>query len=142
MPDRVPIRVTLKWIQITDNLEFGRDKQGEFVFTARVASDEDEAGTVTRLPKEGAWFISQKPGKNRVALDQVLFEGEVQDRLVVELSGEEQDRITASDSLQQYRREFTGPPSSWTGLHAPGDEGDDDPENMTNWRIGYEIARL
>lgn len=142
MPDRAPIRVTLKWIQITDNLEFGRDKQGEFVFTARVASDEEETGTLTRLPKEGTWFISQKPGKNRLALDEVLFEGEVEDRLVVELSGEEQDRVTASDQLQRYRREFSGPPSSWIGLHAPGDEADDDPENMPNWRIGYEIERL
>lgn len=50
------VRVTLKWVQITDNLELSRDKQGEFVFTARVAAGGNE--TVTRLPGEGAWFIS------------------------------------------------------------------------------------
>lgn len=138
MPNTV--RVTLKWIQITDNLELGRDKQGEFVFTARIEGDGKE--TVTRLPGEGAWFISQKPGKNRVKLDEVLFEGEVEDRLVVELSGKEQDRITGHDTLHPYRREFSGPVSSWVGLHGPGDEGDEDPESMLNWRIGYQIDQV
>lgn len=138
MSNGVPIRVTLKSIQILDNLEVGRDKQGEFVFTARITGDEG-AATETRLPKEGAWFISQKPGKNRVALDEVLFEGEVEGRLVVELDGEEQDRITASDSLQAYRREYTGDPASWMGYHGPGDEGDEDPESMSNWIVSYRI---
>jgi hypothetical protein len=136
-----PLRVTLKWIQITDNLEPGRDKEGEFVFRTRVETD---AGAVveTRLPEEGSWFISQKPGKNRVKLDEVVFEGEAGSRLVVELTGEEQDRLTGSDSLETYRREFTGEPSSWAGLHRPGDEGDADPENLSNWRIGYEIELI
>lgn len=131
------VRVTLKWIQITDNLELGRDKQGEFVFTARVEGGGNE--TVTRLPGEGAWFISHKPGKNRVKLDEVLFEGEVEDRLVVEIEGEEKDRLTKSDALHPYRREFSGPASSWVGMHGPGDEEDEDPESMPNWRIGYRI---
>lgn len=135
----MPIRVTLKWIQIKDNLEFRRERLGEFVFTTRVGTD-DETATVTRLPKQGAWFISSEPGKNKVKMDEVLFEGEAQDRLVVELSGEEKDRFTGSDSLEPYRREFTGPASSWVGLHAPGDESDD-PENLSNWRVGYEIAQ-
>lgn len=140
MPNPVPIRVILKWIQITDNLELGSERQGEFVFTAKVGAD-DETATVTRLPKEGSWFISEKPGKNRVRLNEILFEGEVEDRLVVELSGAEQDRFSEDDSLQFYRREFSGPVSSWIGLHGPGDE-DEDPEHMANWMIGYEIVQL
>ncbi|HUP19501.1 MAG TPA: hypothetical protein VM778_06065 [Gemmatimonadota bacterium] len=136
-----PVRVTLKWIQITDNLEPGRDKEGEFVFRIRVETDGGEI-VETRLPEEGSWFISQKPGKNRVKLDEVVFEGEAGSRLVVELTGEEQDRLTGSDSLETYRREFAGEPSSWVGLHGPGDEGDEDPENLSNWRIGYEIELI
>lgn len=136
----VPIRVTLKLIHITDNLELGDTKQGEFVFTARVESDAGGV-TETRVPAEGVWFISQLPGKNRVRCNQVLFEGPVNERLVVKLSGMEQDRVTASDSLEAYERVFTGPPSSWVGSYTPADgEGDGDPENMTNWKVGYEIA--
>jgi len=140
MSNGVPIRVTLKSIQITDNLEFGRDKQGEFVFMARITGD-DGSGAETRLPGEGSWFISQKPGKNRVKLDEVLFEGDVQGRLVVEVSGEEQDRVTGSDALQTYRREFSGDPATWIGSHGPGDEGDEDLESMTNWLITYRVDR-
>jgi hypothetical protein len=136
----MPIRVVLKSITIKDNLEFRRDTLGEFVFTAKVGTG-GETATVTRLPKEGSWFIAPEPGKNRVKMNEVIFEGEAGDRLVVELTGEEQDRITGSDSLEPYRREFTGPASSWVGLHAPGDESDD-PENMSNWRVGYEIVQL
>lgn len=136
----VPIRVTLKSIQIMNNMELGRDKQGEFVFTTRIAGDDGE-GTETRLPKEGAWFISQKPGRNRVTMDEVIFEGDVEGKLVVEISGQEQDKVTGHDTLGDYRREFSGDPSSWIGRHGPGDEGDEDPESMENWLLTYHIDR-
>jgi len=136
----MPIRVVLKSITIKDNLEFRREKLGEFVFTARVGAG-DATATVTRLPKEGSWFISSEPGKNRVKMNEVIFEGEPGDRLVVELSGEEKDRLTGSDSLELYRREFSGSAASWVGVHAPGDESED-PENLSNWRVGYEIVQI
>ena len=69
----------------------------------------------------------------------VLFEGEVSDHLVVELRGEELDQFSDNDELEFYRREFAGPIDAQLGVHQPGDEGSDDPENMSNWRIGYEI---
>lgn len=134
------IRVTLKLIHITDNLELGDTKQGEFVFTARVESDAGGA-TETRIPADGSWFISQLPGKNRVKCSEVLFEGDANNRLVVTVSGEEQDQLSDSDALQTYRREFTGEPSSWAGTYSPADdEGSNDPEVMANWKIGYEIS--
>ncbi len=136
MPSRVC--VTLKWIQITDNMEPGSEALGEFVFTSRVTGS--EGTSERRLPPEGSWFISEKPGKNRVKLDEVLYLGDVENDLQIELSGEEQDRITGSDSLPAYERSFSGPPSSWVGLHGPGDEGDEDPESLAGWRIGYEIT--
>jgi len=49
------------------------------------------------------------------------------------------DQLTANDHLEDYRREYTGPVSSWVGRHQPTDEGVGDPENMSDWRICYDI---
>ena len=32
--------------------------------------------------------------------------------------------------------------NDYLGVIQPGDEGSDDPENMSNWRIGYEIETV
>ncbi len=132
------IRVILRWIQIKDNLEPFYDDYGEFFFTTRVTTN---GQTVEfRLPEEGHWEITDHPRFNKVdKIDKIMFEGEPGDSLVVELLGEEIDTLSDNDHLDNYRREFTGECAGWIARWAPGDEGSPDPENMSNWRVGYEI---
>jgi len=133
------IRVILRWIQIKDNKEAAWDDEGEFRFRSKVTT----AGQSHELqfPEGDAfWSISDHPRRNKVdKIDKVLFEGEAGESLVVELFGEELDQMTANDHLEDYRREFTGAPSSWVGRHEPTDEGTGDPENLSNWRVCYDI---
>lgn len=133
------VRVILRWIQIKDKLEPFFKDYGEFFFRSRVTVGSEQVEH--RLPEEGHWEITDHPRFSKVdKIDKVIFEGTVggQD-LVVELFGEEIDRFSANDQLDAYRKEFTGDPSTWTGRQAPGDEGSADPENMSNWRICYDI---
>lgn len=132
------IRVTLRWIQIKDNKEAPWDDEGEFRFRSKVTT----AGHTEEMefPEQGYWKISDHPRRNKVdRIDKVLYEGAVGDNLVVELFGTELDDLSPNDYLQDYRREFTGEASSWVGRHQPIDEGSDDPENMTDWRVCYDI---
>lgn len=138
------IRVTLRWLQILDKLEPFFKEKGEFVFWAKVWTD-NHGGKVQeiRMPETGHYPISDHPRWNRLNhLDKVLFEGEVTDHLVVELRGEELDDFSDNDELEFYRREFNGPVQGFVGTHQPGDEGSADPENMSNWRVGYEIETV
>lgn len=136
------LKVTLRYIQILDNLEPWYKERGEFRFSARVTAD----GQVTesQFPKEGYYEISDHPAWNKLNLDRVLFEGAVESQLVVELMGEELDFISANDQLDHYQRTFEGDPASWTGEYGPGEHAVDidpnDPENMTNWRVSYTIG--
>jgi hypothetical protein len=135
------IRVVLLWIQILDKLEPFYKEHGEFFFTARVTTKGETFEA--RLPEDGHWEISDHPRFNKVdKIDKVLFEGEPGDTLEVEFLGEEIDRFKENDHLDDYSRTFEGDASAWVARYAPGDEGSDDPENMTNWRIGYEIQLL
>ena len=132
------VRVTLRWIQIKDKLEPFYKEYGEFFFTTKVTS----GGRVTesRLPEHGHWEITDHPRFNKVdKIDKVLFEGDAGDTLVVELYGEEIDQLSPNDHLDPYRKLFEGPPDGWIGRQAPGDEGAVDAENMSNWRICYDI---
>ena len=132
------IRVTLRWIQIKDNLEPFYKEYGEFFFRTRVTSG--GASAEHRLPEKGHWEISDHPRFNKVdKIDKILFEGEAGDSMVVELLGEEIDQFTPNDHLDPYRREYTGDVEGWVGVIVPSDEGSDDPENMSNWRVCYEI---
>jgi hypothetical protein len=132
------VRVVLRWIQIKDKLEPFFKEYGEFFFRTRVTSG--IRTTELRLPEKGHWEISDHPRFNRVdKIDKILFEGDVGDSMVIELFGEEIDTLSQNDHLDDYRREFTGDCASWIGRIAPGDEGSDDPENMSNWRVGYDI---
>jgi hypothetical protein len=138
------IRVTLRWIQILDNLEPFYKERGEFRFSASITSD-DRPPQITRFPTEGYYEISDHPAWNKLNLDKVLFEGEVENELTVELLGEELDRLSPHDQLDHYKRTFSGPPSSWLGRYGPGafdaDPSSSDPENMSNWRVSYVIER-
>jgi hypothetical protein len=146
MPEQTGrIRVVLRWIQILDKMEPAWKEKGEFRFTARITS-ENEGGIVRemRFPEQGHYDISDHPAWNKVVLNRVLFEGAVQDHLVVDLRGEELDTLTANDQLDHYRREFRGDPTSWIGWYGPGDDtaqevNTADPENMSNWRVCYVI---
>ena len=134
------IRVVLRWIQIKDNKEGAWDDEGEFRFQSNITT----AGSSHKLdiPEQGYWSISDNPRVNKIdKIDKVLFEGEVGDSLVVELTGIELDQLSANDELVPYRREFTGDPSTWIGRHAPTDEGVGDPENLADWRVCYDIER-
>ena len=133
------IQVVLRWIQILDKLEPFYKETGEFVFRSKVES----AGKVEeyRFPEDGYYAISDKPGWNRLEkLNKVLFDGVPTDNMVVELMGEELDKFSANDQLDHYRREFSGNSTDWVGLYEPADEGSTDPENMTTWRICFEIV--
>ncbi len=54
-------------------------------------------------------------------------------------SGVELDKMTANGQLEHYSKSFSGDSSGWLGRHQPTDEGIDDPENMSDWRICYDI---
>ncbi len=137
------IRVTLKWIKILDNLEPFFKETGEFRFRSTVSSESGEGFShETKFPEEGHYSLSDKPGWNYVTLNKVLYEGDAGDHLVVELFGEEMDLLSANDELDHYKREFRGPVDEWSGLHEPADEGSDDPEAMSNWRISYIIEQI
>jgi hypothetical protein len=132
------VRVVLRWIQIKDNKEAAWDDEGEFRFRSKVTTAGESH--VLTFPETGYWSISDHPRRNKVdKIDKVLFEGDAGDTLVVEVFGEELDNLTPNDQLEDYRREFTGPVSSWLGRHQPTDEGTGDPENMSDWRICYDI---
>ena len=132
------IQVILRWIQILDKMEPFFKETGEFVFRSKVES----GGKVEefRFPEEGFYAISDKPGWNRLEkLNKILYDGVPGESMVVELMGEELDQFSANDPLDHYRREFSGAPSGWIGHYEPVDEGSTDPENMTTWRICFDI---
>ncbi|MBI4410726.1 MAG: hypothetical protein HY561_13540 [Gemmatimonadetes bacterium] len=147
-PSADRIRVRLNWIQILDKLEPAFEEHGEFRFTVRLS--DASSGKVlqeTKLPREAEYYaISDRPGWNRLPLDEVVFEGETPDSLKIELTGEELDFLSPNEQLDPYQRVFTGPPASWVGWYGPGDEGGqataDDPENLRNWRVCYSIERV
>ncbi len=135
------IQVVLRWIQILDKMEPFYKETGEFVFKSKVESGGKK--NEFRFPEQGHYSISDKPGWNRLEkLNKVLFEGVPGKELVVELKGEELDQLSANDTLDHYRREFSGPPDAWIGHYEPVDEGSSDPENMSNWRICYDIRKV
>lgn len=136
------IKVTLRWIQILDKLEPFYKERGEFRFFAKVTAD-GTAPVETRFPSEGYYEISDHPAWNKLNLERVIFEGDIENALTVQLNGEEIDFISKNDQLDHYERSFSGTPSEWVGAYGPGDFDvdihPDDPENMTNWRVSYRI---
>ena len=135
------IRVILRWIQIKDNKEAMWYDEGEFRFRSVVTT----AGQSHEIqfPEQGYWSISDHPRRNKVdKIDKVLYEGACGESLVIELFGEELDDFTPNDHLENYRREYSGDASSWIGRHQPTDEGSDDPENMVDWRVCYDIESV
>jgi len=143
-PRGTRIRVLLRWIEILDTLDPAWKEKGEFRFRARVSSRNRGVDERSRFPEQGHYDISDHPAWNKVLINRTLFEGEVDDHLVIELEGEELDLLTPNDHLQRYRRELTGDPASWAGWYGAG-EGPNPlidphaPENMKDWRVCYRI---
>lgn len=136
------IRITLRWIRILDKLEPFFDEEGEFRFHARIFTGADDGPPVEKaFPEQGFYSMSDRPGWNFMELNKVIFEGEVEDHLTVEITGEEIDQLSANDQLDPYRREFHGEPDDWYGVYKPHDERDDDPEQLSNWHLCYVIER-
>ena len=139
-----PVRVTLRYIQILDRKDL--DEYGEFVFEFRVSAPARGLNQVTRIPDSGHMSLSDHAAMNKVTLDRVIFEGQVEDgdTLVIEATGEELDQLSSNDQVTEYRREFTGPVSGWIGEYTPWDEGSDeqrDAEQLGDWRLSYGIER-
>lgn len=141
------IRVVLRWVQILDNMEPFWQEKGEFRFRSKISSD-NFGGVLheTRFPETGTWSISSNPAWNKEKLDRPLFEGEIEDHLVIELFGEEVDRFGKNDQLDHYRREFRGSVDEIVGRYGPGpDTPQDDPtvdlEKMEHWGVCYDIER-
>ena len=138
------IRVTLRYVEILDRKDY--DEHGEFVFRFK-GSAGGRPGAETRIPEKGHLAISDHPSMNRVTLNTVFFEGDVEDgeTLVLEATGEELDKLSANDALNPYRREFTGSVSDWFGDHTPWDQGTDDvsdPEQLGDWRFAFVIEKV
>jgi len=139
------IRVTLRYVEILDSKDL--DEHGEFVFQFKGSVPERDVEQTVRIPESGYMSISDHPSMNKVTMDRVIFEGEVNEgeALVLEGSGEELDKLSANDQLNPFRREFTGSPAEWAGSYSPWDEGsatDTDPEQLGDWRIAYDIELL
>ena len=140
------IRIVLEKIQILDDKDpwfFGR---GEFVLYGWVHFNHNpNRKHRIRIPDKGHLKISDRPGKNIVQLDSVIFEGYVgaNDDMTITILPEEQDLFTCDDKLVRYRRSFNRPPEKWVGCYAPGDEAPaDDAESLADWRLWYRIESL
>lgn len=139
------IRVTLQYIEILDRKDF--DQEGEFVFEFKASVPEQGLEQSTRIPEQGHWSISDHPAMNKVTVNRVIFEGEVEDgdTLALEGHGTELDQISAHDLLTPYRREITGPVSDWLGRYSPWDEGSEhqtDPEQLGDWRLSFVVEEV
>jgi hypothetical protein len=122
------MRVVLQWIEIVHTKEPAWKDRGQFRFSARVTAD--GTSTAMTFPEDGHYEITDQPPWNRVVLHRVLHEGDVANALIIELAGEELDRATKNDPLEDYSRTFSASPRDWIGAYE---------ESMSNWRIGYAI---
>ena len=135
------LRIKLDAIQILDDQDPWIKGAGEFVFLSQTRIDGDIVkGNLIRIPQTGKLDISDKPGRNIVKIDQVVFDGCVHDgeALSFSLCGEEQDTFTPDDPLTRFHRSFAGSPRSWVGRYGPDDEASD-PEDLGEWRVWYRI---
>jgi hypothetical protein len=132
------IRVILRWIQIKDNKEAMWDDEGEFRFRSKITTA-GESHEI-KFPEQGYWSISDHPRRNKVdKIDKRLFGGAAGAAPGVAVFVGELAQVIANDYLADYRREFTGGASNWIGRHQPTDERTEDPENMIDWRVCYDI---
>lgn len=136
------VRITVNYVEILDRKDL--DEHGEFVFEFTTAIPGRAVEQTVRIPEKGYISISDHPSMNKVTLNTVVFEGEVEegDEMVLEGKGTELDILTANDELNPYRRDFSGPIAGWGGRYGPWDEGskhDSDPEQLGDWRLAFTV---
>jgi hypothetical protein len=135
------LRVVLERVQILEDRDPWFKGKGEIRFAARVYTA-NNGGTLrqTRLPETGVFKISDRPGRNMLELNRVLFEGYAADDLRIEIVGTEEDTFDPDDTVGKYTRLFTGSPDRWFGEYGPNG-GPVDPEDMVAWKVWYRIER-
>jgi hypothetical protein len=133
------IRVTLEKIQVTDDREPWFKGKGEFRFLARVVT-QDNGGQehTSRFPSAKHFELSDTPGDNEVVIEEIVFEGFVEDDLFVQIGGTELDTFDPDDVLCTYKRAFTGNPVDWLGRYGPNGTRDSI-ENVGGWNVWYRI---
>jgi hypothetical protein len=136
------LRVVLERIRVRDDLDPFIKGRGEIALTTTVHSP-DNGGKVERhrLPDDGFFRVSDRPGANELELERPIFEGYVARDLRVAIAGGEHDTFDRDDVLGKYTRLFHGDPDEWLGSYGPGDEGPVEPEDMLSWQLWYRIER-
>ena len=133
------VRVVLDKIRITDDREPFFKGKGEFRFSAKVWTPDNE-GILTEhiFPDHGVFRLSDLPGSNEVTFDAVLFEDWAEGTLAIEVGGVELDTFDPDDRLVPFKRVFTGDPAAWHGHYAPTGEAID-PQDLRGWQIWFRI---
>lgn len=136
------VKVILDKIRIQNDHEPWFKGKGEMTFTAMVVPDGDESRKqVMRLPAQGEYKVSDKPGENELQLGITLFDGLVKNRaLSIIISGKESDLFDPDDELKRYHRLFAGDPDAWYGQYSPSDEYLDK-EDVGDWALWYRIVQ-
>ena len=136
------LRVVLEKIQILDDLDTFIKGKGEFFFQCHVYSSNNRGQSAkNRLPEKGIFKVSDKPGKNILPLECVIFEGFVVDDLRIEILGTEKDLFDPNDTLGKYSRIFCKKVTQMYGMYGPNKEEVIDPENLVSWKVWYRIER-
>jgi len=135
------LKVTLGKIQVLDDLDTFIKGKGEFVFQTKVYSSNNGGQKQKhRFPEKGIMKISDKPSKNIVEFNQVIFEGYISDDLRIEIIGTEKDLLDPNDTLGKYSRILCGKVTEMYGEYKP-DKEVVDPENLLSWKVWYKVER-
>lgn len=131
------IRGVLERLQILDDHDPFIKGAGEFRFKARVHTRiNGDVHSETRLPENGRYHVSDKPGRNTVHINLLLFEGFVENDIAMEITGIEMDTFDPDNKLRPCRRVFTGLLAEWLGSIGPGADPIE-PEDLGDWRLRY-----
>lgn len=133
------VRVIVEKLRITDDREPFFKGKGEFRFAATVWTP-DNGGILARrvLPAQGAFRLTDRSGSNEVAVDAVVFDDWVDNKLAIEIGGVELDTFDPDDRLASFKRVFTGDPAQWFGTYAPTDEVVD-VQDLGGWQLWLRI---
>jgi hypothetical protein len=135
------IRVVLDRFELLEDRDPWIKGKGEVSLSCRVyTSDNGGHEQRTRIPEEGVFKVSDRPGRNVVKLDREIFEGYVVDDLRVEVVATEEDLLDPDDTIGKYTRLFCEDVNHLVGEYGPDDERLD-PEEMVAWRVWYRIER-
>ncbi len=134
------LRVVLECITIHNDREPFFKGKGEFSFVSLAESSDNGGQSLKRrFPEKSHFKLSDKPGKNSVTLNAVIFDGWVEHQLALEILGTESDLLDPDDKLPTFRRTFTGSPEEWLGSYGP--KASLAPESLGEWSVEYRIER-